>query len=231
MNAPPAWIRVALALALGLAAGVLRSEEAGPDRAAAVAEALREVDTELAAFEQRLKAEASPVNKAAMKTRLVVLRQRRTDLGRRFSPERCAALLADLRKDVKVTAEAPPPAIDDTGRTRPRLRLEDAPRSAVEEHRAAAEAAKARDARYHADRAAEIASQRRIEFARIDAHLARLTAEIDSTTVGDASRRAQLNLRLRELEADKRRLEMAPNPADLDRLRLEIERETEHLRR
>ncbi len=220
-----------MALALGLAAAVLRSEEAGPDRAAAIAEALREVDAELTAFEQRLKAEPSPVNQAAMKTRLVVLRQRRADLGRRFSPERCAALLADVRKDVKVTAEAPPPATGDTGRLRPRLRLEDATLSAVEEHRAAAEAAKARDARYHADRAAEIASQRRMEFARIDAHLARLTAEIDSTTVGDASRRAQLNLRLRELEADKRRLEMAPNPAELDRLRLEIERETERLRR
>lgn len=222
----------AFALVLGFLTAapnfVVAAQESVPP---AVVKALEEVDKELAAFEERIKAEGSEVTKAAMKTRLVVLKQRRADLGKRFSPSRHAALLEDLRKDVTVTAKSPPsPKLDEgSARRVPTPAGEPVP-SALATYQAEAAAAKARDEQVRAQREAELASQRRMEFARIDADLARLAAQIDSSTVGDAQRRAELNLRMRELEAQKRRLEMAPNPSGVDQLRLEIERQSEKTR-
>lgn len=230
MIARVSLLPVALVLAWGPAGAsplVARETKAN---AAVVADALRAVDQALAAFEQRMHGETSPVTQAAMKTRLVVLKQRRVELEKRFTAERHAALLTDLSKEVNVTATQAPAVDPNEGRARPTVRLEDMPPSAVEAHRADAAAARLKDEAFHAARAAELASQRRLEIARLDAELARLTARVDAATVGDASRRAELNQRLRELELERRRLELAPDPARLNQLQLEIERELERTR-
>jgi hypothetical protein len=224
-------LHAALVLVLGLATGGYVFASETKQKAEAVAEALQEVDKELAAFEKRMNDEASAVTKAAMKTRFVVLKQRRADLEKRFTPERHAALLADLRKEVNVTATETPAVDPNEGRVRRTVRLEDAVPSVAETHRAEALAAKQRDEQFRAARAEELASQRRIEIARLESDLARLAAQIDSSTVGDPNRRSELNLRLRELESQKRRLEMAPQPSGLEQLRMEIQRETEKTQR
>jgi len=198
--------------------------------AAIVADAMQAVDQALAAFEQRMQQEASAVTQAAMKTRLVVLKQRRADLEKRFTAERHAALLADVRKDVNVTATQAPAVDPNGGRTRRVVRLEDVVPSAAETQRAEALAARQRDDAFRATRAEELASQRRMETARLDSELARLAAQIDASTVGDPQRRSELNRRMFELEQRKRRLELTPQPADTNQLRQEIERELERTR-
>jgi hypothetical protein len=223
----PAMFVLVLALAGG---GSLPARESKPD-AATVADALQAVDQALAAFEKRMAAETSAVTQAAMKTRLVVLKQQRADLEKRFTPERQATLLADVRKDVTVTATAPPAVDPNEGRARRLLKLEDVAPSATEAYRAEALAAKQRDDAFRAARTEELASQRRMEHARLDADLARLAAQIDSSTVGDPTRRSELNLRLQDLERRQRRLEGSPQPAELEQLRLEIQRETEKTQR
>lgn len=245
MNTPTFMPRTALLVVLGLmASGVhaSRAEEApravsaatpaAPVERPEVTQALKEVDEGLAAFEKRMNEEASPVTKAAMKTRLVVLTQRRTDLAKRFSPDRYAALMQDLGREVSVTAKSPPPADADQGSARkPPVTLDTAMTTSTERYRAEAEASKLRDEMYKAERAAEAASQRKMDVAQINSELANLSAKIDSATVGNAQKRAELNQRLRELEQDRMRLEMSPNPAQLDQLRLEIQRETERAQR
>lgn len=230
MIARVSLLPVALVLAWGLAGGCALVARETKANAAVVADALREVDQALAAFEQRMHGETSPVTQAAMKTRLVVLKQRRVELAKRFTAERHAALLADVSKEVNVTATQAPAVDPNEGRARRLITLEDAVPSAAETLRAEAVAARQRDEAFRAARAEELASQRRMEHARLDAELARLAAQIDSSTVGDPTRRSEMNLRLQELERRKRRLELAPHPADTDQLRMEIERELERTR-
>ncbi len=195
-----------------------------------VIEALKEVDEALAEFQRRMEQESSPVTKAAMKTRLVVLTQRRTELEKNFSKERHAALMEDLQREVKVTAKAAAAKDPDGGRARRTVTIDDAPKSAVETYQAEALEAKRRAEQAQAEKIAEETSRRRTEVARINTDLSRLSAQIDSATVGDASRRAELNLRLRELEQQRGRLESAPHPSGFEHLRLEIQRELERTR-
>jgi len=197
----------------------------------AVVEALKQVDEALAEFERRMVQESSAVNKAAMKTRLVVLTQRRIDLEESFSPERHAALLEELKREVKVTAKAAATRDPDGGRARRSVKLEETPKSAVETYQAEAQEARRRAEQAQAERMAEETSRRRLEVARINTDLSRLSAQIDSVTVGEGARRAELNLRLRELEQERARLESAPHPSGFDHLRLEIQRELERTRR
>ncbi len=196
----------------------------------AVVEGLKVVDEALADFQRRMEEEASPVTKAAMKTRLVVLTQRRADLEKNFSPERNAALMKDLQREVKVTAKAAATKDSGEGRTRRTVTIDDAPKSAVETYQAEALEAKRRDEQVQAQRMAEETSRRRMEVARINTDLSRLAAQIDSATVGNATRRAEMNQRLRELEQERARLEFAPHPSRFDHLRLEVQRELERTR-
>ena len=65
---------------------------ATPARTLTKEEALKEIDAGLAAFDLTARAERSPVIHAAMMTRLTLLRQRRADLAKAFSPGRFRAL-------------------------------------------------------------------------------------------------------------------------------------------
>jgi hypothetical protein len=214
--------------------------------------ALAEIDDGLAKFQERITNESSEVTQAAMKTRLTVLNQRRADLVKDFTPERFESLKEDLRKEVKVKVKMTPAADPNEGKiTRKDLKLE------AEANQAAREAALARqqmnlhqamisadaqtrerdleltrrDDQYRADRAAEEASRRRMEVARINSDLARLSAQIEASTVGDPNRRAELKLRLRDLEQERTRLELSAQPtSSLETLRNDIQREAERSR-
>lgn len=190
--------------------------------------ALAEIDAELARFHQRTEATTSEVTKAAMRTRYTVLAQRREELGKRFTPERYAALKADLQKEVKVEHTLPPATDPGDGRARrqPTVLELMAVREAAE--RAAAADRKAELER--ADRAAEAASRQRMELARLDSDLAQLSAQIDASTVGDPNRRAEFTLRLNELQQRRRQLEQSYQPFQHDLLKSDIQREAEQIR-
>jgi hypothetical protein len=66
------------------------AEKATPPSAAALtkAQALKEIEIGLARLEVAIEAETSPVVKAAMKTRLNVLRQRQRDLVKNYTARR-----------------------------------------------------------------------------------------------------------------------------------------------
>jgi len=194
----------------------------------AQAQALAEIDAELARFRQRTEETASEVTKAAMRTRYTVLAQRREELGKRFTPERYAALKADLQKEVKVEHTLPPATDSGDGRAHRKATVLElmATREAAE--RAAAAERKAELER--ADRAAEAASRQRMELARLDSDLAQLSAQIDASTVGDPNRRAELAMRLNELQQRRRQLEQSYQPFQHDLLKSDIQRETEQIR-
>ena len=193
-------------------------------------QALVEIDAGLARFELAMKLETSPVIHAAMNTRLTLFRQRREDLAKNFTSGRFRALQASLLQQVTVEDKMTPAFDPSEGRTRRPLTLTDAVKGSLEQSRALANEAAQRDDRYRADRAAEEASARRMEVARINADLSRLSAQIDASTVGDPNRRAELNMRLRDMEQQRTLMELSAQPTPFDTLRADIQREADRVR-
>jgi hypothetical protein len=194
-------------------------------------EALKEIDAGLAAFDLTARAERSPVIHAAMMTRLTLLRQRRADLAKAFSPGRFRALQASILQEVRVENILTPSSDPSEGRLRRPLTLEESVSVATSDaNRMLALDAARREEQYRSDRAAEETSRRLMEMARINSDLSRLSAQIDSSTVGDPVRRAELTMRLRELEQERTRLELSSQPTTFDQLRSEIQREADRAR-
>ncbi len=192
---------------------------------------LREIDAALARFEVTANAEASPVLHAAMMTRLTVLRQRRAELARVFTPGRFRALQASILQEVRVSDKITPTVDPNEGRFRRPLTLDESVQAATgDTNRALALEAARRDEQYRADRASEESSRRLMEVSRINADLARLSAQIDASTVGDPNRRAEMTARLRELEQERTRIEWSSQPSTFDQLRSEIQREADRAR-
>ena len=194
-------------------------------------EALKEIDAGLAAFDLTARAERSPVIHAAMMTRLTLLRQRRADLAKAFSPGRFRALQASILQEVRVENILTPSSDPSEGRLRRSLTLEESVSAATSDaNRMLALDAARREEQYRSDRAAEETSRRLMEMARINSDLSRLSAQIDASTVGDPVRRAELTMRLRELEQERTRLELSSQPTTFDQLRSEIQREADRAR-
>lgn len=194
-------------------------------------QALKEIDAGLARFEVAVNAETSPVLQAAMKTRLTVLRQRREELAKTYTPGRFRALQASLLQEVRVEDRMTPSLDPNEGRSRRPITLDAAVDAATRDaDRLLALDAARREEQSRTDRAEEEASRRRMEVARINADLSRLSAQIDAATVGDPNRRAELNMRLRDLEQERTRLEMSAQPSSFDTLRADIQREADRAR-
>ena len=204
---------------------------ATPARTLTKEEALKEIDAGLAAFDLTARAERSPVIHAAMMTRLTLLRQRRADLAKAFSPGRFRALQASILQEVQVSDKITPGFDPDGGRLRRPLTLDESVNAATSDaNRMLALDAARREEQYRTDRAAEETSRRLMEMSRINADLSRLSGQIDASTVGDPIRRAELTTRLRELEQERTRLELSSQPTTFDQLRAEIQREADRAR-
>ena len=94
-------------------------------------EALKEIDAGLAAFDLTARAERSPVIHAAMMTRLTLLRQRRADLAKAFSPGRFRAMQASILQEVQVSDKITPGFDPDGGRLRRPLTLDESVNAAT----------------------------------------------------------------------------------------------------
>lgn len=193
-------------------------------------QALVEIDAGLARFELAMKLETSPVIHAAKNTKLTVLRQRREDLAKNFTIGHFRALQASLLQQVTVEDKMTPAFDLSEGRPRHPLTLTDAVTGALEQSRRLEIEGVRRDDQYRAARAEEAASARRMEVARINSDLSRLSAQIDASTVGDPNRRAELNLRLRDMEQQRTMLELSAQPTPFDTLRADIQREADRVR-
>lgn len=194
-------------------------------------QALKEIDAGLAAFELTARTETSPVIQAAMMTRLTVLRQRRADLAKAFTLGRFRSLQASILQEVRVENKMTPTSDPNEGRLRRSLTLDQSVNAATgDANRMLALDAARRDEQYRADRAAEESSRRLMEVSRINADLSRLSSQIDASTVGDPGRRAEMTMRLRELEQERTRLELSAQPSTFETLRSDIQREADRAR-